>query len=213
MDNTYAFNAISSQNYLFKENSLQNIKKELQNVTINDTTHDLLQHQIPFLSSFIAVGVITWPEQKQNGARIAETLKAQSARALCSPKPQPLRKEMSGPSLLSKLGHQVQGAGIQTCVPRGCVVSQNPCPLQLPGDPGAEVGSVCRFSGISSWGCIQSGRNHKGHSHEYFKQHICWQNTSTVTQIWSHRWQRHLTAFKIQISSFAKLHWGIMLLN
>lgn len=55
--------------------------------------------------------------------------------------------------------------------------------------------------------------NHKGHSHGYFKQHICWQNTNVVTQIPSHSLQRHLTAFKIHFSCFAKLHWEIMLFN
>lgn len=55
--------------------------------------------------------------------------------------------------------------------------------------------------------------NHRGYSHEYFKWYICWQNTNVVTQIWSHRLQRHLISFKIHVSCFAKLNWETVLLN
>lgn len=81
---------------------------------------------------------------------------------------------------------------------------------------------VCRGRLGPKWGAVRppgpaAGRSRiclfKGHPPEYFKLHICWQNTNIVTQIWSHRWQRHLTVFKIPFSCFAKLPWEIVLLN
>lgn len=55
--------------------------------------------------------------------------------------------------------------------------------------------------------------NHRGYSHGYFKWYICWQNTNVVKQIWSYRLHRHLIAFKIHVSCFAKLNWETVMLN